>query len=418
MTGRKPRTWRRYAMTLVVWLNFLDAVGRDWTEATPQDVEAFKDWRLTDVRNPERIMPGSFDTDRAALNTFYSWASGAYALVNPVPSVSTAEEDERQEQEIGPDGQRRGSSFSPAGHCVRSVCQARPVDTMAKILKTACGQLGIDATDAEGIRQGENAIYRLPGAVVVRIARVGQHEVAAREIRVARWLAENGVAAVEALPVEQPLLVESRPVTFWKELPPHRPGTPVETATILRQLHGLPVPADRNFGRLAPFVRLRERLTTATVLMPDDREWVLGHLAALESRWADGLPTGLSETAVHGDLWSGNLAVSDDGVVRLLDLERFSVGRPEWDLVSTAIKYTSFNMISQADYQAFTQTYGVDVTEWPGYPLLRDIRELRMMCYLAQLATEQPQFTSEALLRVDCLRGRRGPRPWTWTASP
>lgn len=37
--------------------------------ATPGDVEVFKDWRLTDERNPEHIKPGSFDTDRAALNT-------------------------------------------------------------------------------------------------------------------------------------------------------------------------------------------------------------------------------------------------------------------------------------------------------------------------------------------------------------
>ncbi|MCG5215494.1 aminoglycoside phosphotransferase family protein [Streptosporangium sp. KLBMP 9127] len=292
------------------------------------------------------------------------------------------------------------------------------MDTTAKILKTVCGQLGIDSPAPEVIRQGENALYRLPGAVVVRIARVGQQEVAAREIRVARWLAANGIPAVEALPVDQPLLLESRPVTFWKELPPHRPGTPVETATILRQLHRLPVPDDQGFGHLAPFVRLRKRLHTATVLRPDDREWLLNQLASLEDQWEQGLPNGLSETAVHGDLWSGNLAVSDDGVVRLLDLERFSVGRPEWDLVSTAIKYTSFNVISQTDYRAFAETYGVDVTEWPGYPLLRDIRELRMMCYLAQLATEQPRYASEAQLRVDCLRGRSGPRPWTWTASP
>lgn len=122
MTGRKPRTWRRYAMALVVWLNFLDAIGRAWTEATPQDVEAFKDWRLTDVRNAERVKPGSFDTDRAALNAFYSWASGAYELQNPVPSVSPAEEDERQDDEIGPDGQRRTrDGLRPAGARRRQV---------------------------------------------------------------------------------------------------------------------------------------------------------------------------------------------------------------------------------------------------------------------------------------------------------
>ncbi len=116
MTRRKPRTWRRYAMALVVWLTFLAAVGRRWTEATPQDVEAFKDWRLTDVRNPERIKPGSFDTDRAALNTFYTWASGAYALANPVPSVPPAVEDGQQGEEIGPNGGwRTRDGLRPSG---------------------------------------------------------------------------------------------------------------------------------------------------------------------------------------------------------------------------------------------------------------------------------------------------------------
>ncbi|WP_329321441.1 site-specific integrase [Streptomyces sp. NBC_01262] len=90
MKGRGIRTWRRYAYTLVVWLNFLHVFGKSWREATPRDVEAFKDWRLTDVRNDERIQAGSFDTDRAALNTFYTWASGKYGTGNPVTGVAPA----------------------------------------------------------------------------------------------------------------------------------------------------------------------------------------------------------------------------------------------------------------------------------------------------------------------------------------
>ncbi|PRY31701.1 phosphotransferase family enzyme [Umezawaea tangerina] len=46
---------------------------------------------------------------------------------------------------------------------------------------------------------------------------------------------------------------------------------------------------------------------------------------------------------MHGDAWVGNVVATDDGQVVVLDLERCSVGPPEWDLVSTAIKYTSFN---------------------------------------------------------------------------
>ncbi len=89
MAACEPSTWRRYAYTLVVWLDFLDALGRSWDSATPRDVEAFKDWRLTDHRNDERIRPTSFDTDRAGLNSFYSWAGQRYGILNPVPTVHT-----------------------------------------------------------------------------------------------------------------------------------------------------------------------------------------------------------------------------------------------------------------------------------------------------------------------------------------
>lgn len=78
MAASEPGTWRRYAYTLIVWFDFLDAIGRSWDDATVRDVEAFKDWRLTDLRNEERIRATSFDTDRAGLNSFYSWASKRY----------------------------------------------------------------------------------------------------------------------------------------------------------------------------------------------------------------------------------------------------------------------------------------------------------------------------------------------------
>ena len=87
MTDARPRTWRRYAFSLKVWLTFLDAVGGTWDEAVVEDVDAFKDWRLTDVRNLDRIAPTSFDADRAALSTFYAWASHRYGVFNPMPTV-------------------------------------------------------------------------------------------------------------------------------------------------------------------------------------------------------------------------------------------------------------------------------------------------------------------------------------------
>lgn len=87
MAGAAVTTMRRYAYALVVWLEFLGVFGRSWDEATVRDVEAFKDWRLTDLRNDGRVRPTSFDTDRAALNTFYRWASNRYNVRNPVATI-------------------------------------------------------------------------------------------------------------------------------------------------------------------------------------------------------------------------------------------------------------------------------------------------------------------------------------------
>ncbi|WSG61043.1 transposase [Nocardia sp. NBC_01730] len=53
MAAAAPTTMRRYAYSLAVWLEFLGVFGRTWDAATVRDVEAFKDWRLTDVRNRE-----------------------------------------------------------------------------------------------------------------------------------------------------------------------------------------------------------------------------------------------------------------------------------------------------------------------------------------------------------------------------
>ncbi|GHB10446.1 site-specific integrase [Streptomyces termitum] len=121
MKGRGARTWKRYAYTLVVWLNFLRVFGKGWREATARDVEAFKDWRLTDVRNDDRIKAVSFDTDRAALNTFYTWAWGKYGVQNPVSGVALASSSGgRSRQGVGPGGERR-DGFRPAGSRGRQV---------------------------------------------------------------------------------------------------------------------------------------------------------------------------------------------------------------------------------------------------------------------------------------------------------
>lgn len=288
---------------------------------------------------------------------------------------------------------------------------------LSETLRTACLTAGIDPADAERLRMSENAIYRLPGGVVVRISRPGQQAAASREVAVARWLEAAGVDAVQVWPgVEQPVEVDGRAVTFWRELPPHRRGTPAQVAGALKQLHGLVPPASFDLGQVAPFVRLSERINSANFLPDDDRLWMCEHLAVLRQRW-EKLPTGLPWCVIHGDAWVGNVVATDDGRVILLDLERTSIGPPEWDLVHTAIKWTSFGWLSAKQYGEFCDVYGYDVTAWEGFELLRDIREFRMTMMAVQTAATDSQWREQANQRLRCLQGRVSERPWTgWVA--
>jgi len=79
-----PDTWRKYGYALRLWLNFLFSTGGSWDTATPEDIEAFKYWRMTDDRNPSRVTAGTVRGDLAALSSFYRWAAGEYRVANPI----------------------------------------------------------------------------------------------------------------------------------------------------------------------------------------------------------------------------------------------------------------------------------------------------------------------------------------------
>ncbi|GGZ95035.1 aminoglycoside phosphotransferase [Streptomyces subrutilus] len=280
------------------------------------------------------------------------------------------------------------------------------------VLAEACHTAGIDPTGAEPIRIAENETWRLPTGVIARIARPGQLDAATRELRVARWLLDHNIPTVRPLCLPQPAQAAGRPVTFWEELPPHEHGSTTEVARTLKALHALPLPAF-DVGRLDPFVRIPQRLAAATTLDERDRHWLLALQADLSQRWTRGLPAGLPPAVVHGDAWPGNIVRTAQGTV-LMDLERCAVGPREWDLTSTAVRARTTGAVSPADYEQFCEAYGHDVTQWDGYEVLAGARELRMVTYAAQHAATHPAWQQQAQYRVDCLRGRHGPRPWQW----
>ncbi|TQM14789.1 phosphotransferase family protein [Pseudonocardia kunmingensis] len=288
-----------------------------------------------------------------------------------------------------------------------------PTETLEEIVTEAAGLAGIDGSEPRLLRNGSNAMFRLPGAVIARVAPAGRATIAEREVRVARWLAAEGLAVTTPLPgVPQPTLVGERPVTWWAALPPHRPGTPRELGAVLHDVHALPPPSFA-LPRHDPFHGISTRIHETRALSDDERGWLSRHLARLREEFAQQAPF-RPPRLLHGDAWQGNLAVVDDSPPILLDFENVSLGDAAWDLVQIAVDHTDFARISHDEYADFVGSYGDDVFAWPAYPLAAAVQELRWVAFALSKADE-PLAIPEIRHRVACIRGAV-PKPWTWTA--
>ncbi|MEU2178640.1 aminoglycoside phosphotransferase family protein [Nocardia sp. NPDC019219] len=283
------------------------------------------------------------------------------------------------------------------------------------ILAEAARRADLELTDQEMIREGSHAIYRA-GDVVARIGEPGSLNDAERELRVSQWLNSCGIPTVKAVSeLAQPILVDDRPVTWWHLIPDHRPATPAELGAMLRALHSLTPPTDPGLPRYAPFGDLRMRLATADTVNEDDRTWLLMRYDELRRRY-DELPEPPRLTVIHGDAWQGNLVVPPTGIPTVLDLDKVSLGRPEWDLIQLAVDYADFARVSEADYLSFVHAYGgYDVTTWPTFRLFADLQELRWAGFALGQAGASKSAAQQAEHRIACLRGKVT-RPWRWEA--
>lgn len=87
MRTRSALTWRKYGYCLGMWLNFLLVLGKTWDQATADDAEYFKEWRLTEEANPRPVESITFAGNVAALRSFYRWAAHEFGVSNPVAAV-------------------------------------------------------------------------------------------------------------------------------------------------------------------------------------------------------------------------------------------------------------------------------------------------------------------------------------------
>jgi hypothetical protein len=205
----------------------------------------------------------------------------------------------------------------------------------------------------------------LPTAgLVLRLGAPGERSLAKarRGVAVAQWLTRLGFPAVEPADVDQPVLLDTAVVTFWRYYPQHDRGYPPVThlAALLRQLHQLTTPpADLpvELPTYQPLQSFTAVLAAARGLPDDDLDFLADTRQRLLTAYTDlafVLPPGL----IHADAWTGNLL-------------------------------------------------------WDGYPVLRDIHQLHTLTSFIRLAPTDPAAHAELRHRITCLRNGDQSTRWT-----
>lgn len=284
----------------------------------------------------------------------------------------------------------------------------------ANALAEAAQLVGIDAGDARLMRLGSNAVYRLREPIVGRIARAGFVDKVRRTVAVARWLKSEDYPAVRALEVDQPVVVNGLPVTFWDAVSDDEDeyATATEVAETLIRLHSLTPPEELKLPDFDPFGSIAHRIAVNDWLSDEDRAFLTERLNDARDRY-DRLEFALPEGVIHGDANVGNVLHDRDGKAVVIDLDGFAIGPREWDLIQTAIFYDNFGWHTEEEDRAFVDVYGFDSLEWPGYPVLRDIRELHMVTWLSQNAATSERSANETRKRLADLRTGGSRRDWS-----
>lgn len=276
------------------------------------------------------------------------------------------------------------------------------------LLNDLCNSVGFDSTAAELLRHQTNAVYKLGReTVIVKIARPDySFEDIKRSVTLTRWLMARGFPTVPLIDIEQPVVMQGMAATFWRYLPQHRAIMASDIATPLRSLHEFPPPPVA-MPQIEAIAAIRYSLDREQILDHDDHELLVKRCETLSASLAD-LRYDTQPCLVHGDPQHRNALWEPDGRLVLCDWESAAIGQREWDLVTMEVHCRRFGHPAD-DYEKFCHLYGWDIREWPGYPVLRDIRELRMITTNARKSSPDSRSAQEVRRRVGQVRAGSSP---------
>lgn len=289
-------------------------------------------------------------------------------------------------------------------------------ERLTEALAGVCAAAGLDPEGATLIKCTANAVFRLASApVVVRIgASTALNHRVEKVVHVATWLAEHDFPSVRLLPgVPQPVTYDGYVATVWEAVPDggKRPRGR-DLGKLLRRVHDLPEPASW-LPRWQPLADVAARIGEATGL---DNGLSPADLVFLQDRY-DEVADQLSRlefpsppSLVHGDAHLGNLIPGPAGPV-LCDFDSSSYGPPEWDLTPLAVGVIRFGEPA-GRYRELATTYGMDVTRWRGFPVLRAVRELKLITSVLPIIGTRPAVRAELFRRLADVRSGNTSGRW------
>jgi aminoglycoside phosphotransferase (APT) family kinase protein len=282
------------------------------------------------------------------------------------------------------------------------------------VLHEACSRTGLDASDAVPLHQHAATLYLFEDErIVVRLTRDGDDRKRARTVvELTRWLTQQDFPSVAPADVEQPLDVDDYTVTWWRYYPQNDRPKPTadHLGTILRKLHALPTPPVELFP-YQPLKNLGDTVVASASLSSRDREWLLARRTELLGEY-ERLDFPLGYGWIHGDAYPGNTLWDGDRAL-LADWDEVGTGPRELDLVNTH-QGARFGR-PQAERAAFTAAYGYDVTTWPGFSVLREMRDFHTLgSYIRLTDAGNERAAVELGFRLDTLK--RGDTDAQWNA--
>lgn len=271
-------------------------------------------------------------------------------------------------------------------------------------------RLNRSATPPAIVRTGLSLLVRQDG-VLVRSRLRPEEPVAAREVEVARALAEVDVPSVPLVGGrEQPWIVDGCVVTAWRWEEVVGAASSADLGVLARALR------ERTVGtvvydvpRFDPLAAIRNAVASIPIGDPQG-DFVRRRAQELSAEWAgvaDRDPAGTA--VVHGDLHQDNVLLTASGAL-LTDLELAGAGPCSYDTAPAVVAVERYGA-DPATLDAFLDAQQLDPRAWPGFATCLAVYELWVTAWAVGVRDRSPELAAEAAVRVGCLRDQTC-EPW------